>query len=585
MLKVYQKLLRYVPKQRYLAYIAIILSVISAFATAGAYYYLFVFLNQLICLDSYDGALYYGFFVVGLLFMSSFIYFVAVILTHLLGFRLETNLRKHGIDGLTKASFRFFDINSSGKTRKLIDDNASQTHSIVAHLIPDNAGAILNPVFIIGLSFIVSLRVGIVICVFRICCVFFFTKMMGEKKFLIIYQQALEKLSSETVEYIRGMQVIKIFKANATSMKALNQAIVDYAKYALDYSMSCKIPYVLFQLILYGLVAIMIPLVIVFIDTTNDHARLAVDLIMVLFLSGVLFNAIMKVMYVFQYAFQGTNAVDKLEGIFNDMQKDRLSFGTQTDFANYDIEFDHVSFSYDNNLVLNDVSFLLKGNKSYALVGASGSGKSTIAKLISGFYNVDQGMIKIGGINLNDYREDVLIKNIAFVFQDVKLFKMSIFENVKNGNVKATYEEVMKALELAGCNSILDKFPERENTIIGSKGVYLSGGEKQRIAIARAILKDAKIIILDEASAAVDPENEHELQKAFANLMKDKTVIMIAHRLTTIRNVDEILVLENGQIIERGTDKMLMSNDTRYKQFQKLYDQANTWRVQYENMD
>ena len=205
--------------------------------------------------------------------------------------------------------------------------------------------------------------------------------------------------------------------------------------------------------------------------------------------------------------------------------------------------------------------------------------------MISGFYNVDQGEIKIGGRNLKDYREDVLIKNIAFVFQDVKLFKMSIYENVKIGNVDASKEEVLNALKLAGCKSILDKFSERENTIIGSKGVYLSGGEKQRIGIARAILKEAKIIILDEASAAVDPDNEHELQIAFANLMKNKTVIMIAHRLTTIRNVDEILVLENGKIIERGNDKTLMSRNTRYKQFQQLYEQANTWRVQYENMD
>ena len=585
MFKVYSKLLKYVPEKKYLAYIAILLSVISAFATAGAYYYLFLFLNQLICLNSNEGALNYGFMIIGLLLISSIIYFVAVILTHLLGFRLETNLRKHGIDGLTKASFRFFDVNASGKIRKIIDDNAAQTHSIIAHLIPDNAGAILNPIFIIVIAFLVNFRVGIVMCILAVCCIVLFMAMMGDKKFMIIYQQALEKLSSETVEYIRGMQVIKIFKTNVTSMKTLYQAIEDYAKYALDYSMSCKRPYVLFQLLLYALMTILIPIVILFMDTSKNPSYLAVDLIMILFLSGILFNAIMKVMYVFQYSFQGMNAVDKLETIFNDMQKDRLSYGQETDFNSADIEFDHVKFSYGNNLVLNDLSFKLDENKSYALVGASGSGKSTIAKLISGFYNVDQGEIKIGGRNLKDYREDVLIKNIAFVFQDVKLFKMSIYENVKIGNSAASKEEVLNALKLAGCKSILDKFPERENTIIGSKGIYLSGGEKQRIGIARAILKDAKIIILDEASAAVDPENEHELQKAFANLMKDKTVIMIAHRLTTIRNVDEILVLENGKIIERGNDRTLMNSNTRYKQFQQLYEQANTWRVQYENMD
>ena len=222
MFKVYSKLLKYVPEKKYLAYIAILLSVISAFATAGAYYYLFLFLNQLICLNSNEGALNYGFMIIGLLLISSIIYFVAVILTHLLGFRLETNLRKHGIDGLTKASFRFFDVNASGKIRKIIDDNAAQTHSIIAHLIPDNAGAILNPIFIIVIAFLVNFRVGIVMCILAVCCIVLFMAMMGDKKFMIIYQQALEKLSSETVEYIRGMQVIKIFKTNVIKIKKEN---------------------------------------------------------------------------------------------------------------------------------------------------------------------------------------------------------------------------------------------------------------------------------------------------------------------------------------------------------------------------
>ena len=282
------------------------------------------------------------------------------------------------------------------------------------------------------------------------------------------------------------------------------------------------------------------------------------------------------------YAFMGQSVVEKLESIFEEMNSNKLTFGSNEEFKNYNITFENVSFGYTDKKIINDLSFSLEENKSYALVGSSGSGKSTIAKLISGFYKVDSGVIKIGNRSISSYSEEALINNIAFVFQNVKLFKTSIYDNVKIGKADASYEEVMTAMNLAGCNSILDKFSEREQTQIGTKGVYLSGGEKQRIAIARAILKDAKIIIMDEASAAVDPENEYELQRAFSNLIKDKTVIMIAHRLPSIRNVDEILVMDNGEIIERGTDRELMALDGEYKKLQSLYSKANEWRVNYE---
>ncbi|HEV5163873.1 TPA: ATP-binding cassette domain-containing protein, partial [Streptococcus pneumoniae] len=244
----------------------------------------------------------------------------------------------------------------------------------------------------------------------------------------------------------------------------------------------------------------------------------------------------------------------------------------------------NVSFAYNDKAVIENLSFNLEEGKSYALVGSSGSGKSTVAKLISGFYNVNKGSIKIGGIAISEYSDEALIKAISFVFQDSKLFKKSIYDNVALANKDATKDDVMRALKLAGCDLILDKFPERENTIIGSKGVYLSGGEKQRIAIARAILKDSKIIIMDEASTSIDPDNEFELQKAFKNLMKDKTVIMIAHRLSTIKDIDEIIVMDSGKIIERGSDKELMSKDTRYKSLQEMFNSANEWRVSNERV-
>ena len=581
MLTVYKKILSYVPKERYLAYIGILLSMLSVVFKVWGYYYLSKFLIEIIVYNNIENAKYYGFCIVGLLIIGITLYGIAGLVTHVLGFRLETNLRKYGIEGLSKASFSFFDTHPSGKTRKIIDDNATDTHMIVAHLIPDNAGAILMPILLLVLGFFVSLKVGIILIILSIVGGISLSMMTGEKEFMKIYQESLETLSSETVEYVRGIQVIKIFGISVESFKALNTAIKNYSKYSLEYAMSCKRGFVGFQWFFFSFIAMVIPILLLFFNI-EDPKMLAVELIMVLFLSGALFVSLMAIMYVSMYAFMGQSVVEKLESIFEEMNSNKLTFGSNEEFENYNITFENVSFGYTDKKIINDLSFSLEENKSYALVGSSGSGKSTIAKLISGFYKVDSGVIKIGNRSISSYSEEALINNIAFVFQNVKLFKTSIYDNVKIGKADASYEEVMTAMNLAGCNSILDKFSEREQTQIGTKGVYLSGGEKQRIAIARAILKDAKIIIMDEASAAVDPENEYELQRAFSNLIKDKTVIMIAHRLPSIRNVDEILVMDNGEIIERGTDRELMALAGEYKKLQSLYNKANKWRVNYE---
>ena len=581
MLTVYKKILSYVPKERYLAYIGILLSMLSVVFKVWGYYYLSKFLIEIIVNNNIENAKYYGFCIVGLLIIGITLYGIAGLVTHVLGFRLETNLRKYGIEGLSKASFSFFDTHPSGKTRKIIDDNATDTHMIVAHLIPDNAGAILMPILLLVLGFLVSIKVGIILIILSIVGGISLSMMTGEKEFMKIYQESLETLSSETVEYVRGIQVIKIFGISVESFKALNTAIKNYSKYSLEYAMSCKRGFVGFQWFFFSFIAMVIPILLLFYNI-EDPKMLAVELIMVLFLSGALFVSLMAIMYVSMYAFMGQSVVEKLESIFEEMNSNKLTFGTNNEFENYNITFENVSFGYTDKKIINDLSFSLEENKSYALVGSSGSGKSTIAKLISGFYKVDGGVIKIGDKSISSYTEEALINNIAFVFQNVKLFKTSIYDNVKIGKADASYEEVMTAMSLAGCDSILDKFSEREQTQIGTKGVYLSGGEKQRIAIARAILKDAKIIIMDEASAAVDPENEYELQRAFSNLIKDKMVIMIAHRLPSIRNVDEILVMDNGEIIERGTDRELMALDGEYKKLQSLYSKANEWRVNYE---
>ncbi len=583
-MKIYKKLFAYVQDKKYLGFFAIIFSAISAVLTVYGYYLIYRFLDNLIIHTDLSGAENLAIKSALILTAGAIFYFASGAFSHLLGFRLETNLRKRGIDGLENASFRFFDLNPSGKIRKIIDDNAAQTHQVVAHMIPDSSQAIITPVLVLVLGFIVSIRVGITLLALTIIGCLILGAMMGEQKFMKIYQEALSKLSAETVEYVRGMQVVKIFRANVESFKSFYKAIKDYSKYAYDYSLSCKKPYVLYQWLFFGLIAILIIPIVYFMTSLGSAKMILLELIMILFLSGVLFVSFMRMMWYSLYISQGNYAVDTLEALYKEMQKDKLEHGNLNNFKNYNIEFDNVSFAYNDKAVIENLSFSLQEGKSYALVGSSGSGKSTVAKLISGFYNVNEGSIKIGGIPISEYSDEALIKAISFVFQDSKLFKKSIYENVALANKDAVKDDVMRALRLAGCDLILDKFPEREKTIIGSKGVYLSGGEKQRIAIARAILKDSKIIIMDEASASIDPDNEFELQKAFKNLMKDKTVIMIAHRLSTIKDVDEILVMDNGKIIERGSDKELMSRDTRYKRLQELFNSANEWRVLNEGV-
>lgn len=583
-MKVYKKLFSYVPNQLYFGWVAILFSVVSVCLTVWGYHVIYQFLDMLVVQKQVNIAETYALKTVVLLTVGAFLYVFSGIFSHVLGFRLETNLRKKGIEGLTQASFRFFDLNSSGLIRKTIDDNAAKTHVSVAHLIPDSAQAVLTPILVILLGFLISIRLGLILLLMLFLGLFLFKKMTGNNNFIKNYQNALATLSSETVEYVRGIQVIKIFGAKVTSFKALYQAIQDYSKYAYDYSLSGKKPFVWFQWLFFGIVSVVILPIIFLLDKVSEPEMIAVELMMLLFLSGVMFVSFMRVMYVSMYLFEANYAVENLELLYQEMQQDQLTYGRETVFSSYQIELENVSFSYREANVLTDFSLTFEEGKSYALVGSSGSGKSTIAKLISGFYQVDKGTIKIGGKKITDYTKKAIVETIAFVFQDSQLFSKSIYDNVALANPKASRQEVLEALELAGCNPILDKFKDREETVIGSQGVYLSGGEKQRLAIARAMLKNSKIVIMDEASASIDPDNEYELQKAFQHLMKEKTVIMIAHRLSSIKTVDKIIVLEGGQVIEEGTHDKLMDQGNTYKELIEQYEGANEWRFNNETV-
>ena len=456
-MKVYKKLFRYVPEDMVSGYLSIILSSISAVLIVVGYYYIYQFLREIIVKGDYENAGYFSNRIVLYLTISALLYLISGLASHKLAFRLETNLRKRGIDGLTDSSFRYFDLNSSGYIRKTIDDNAVKTHMAVAHMLPDNSQAFMVPILTLIVSFMISFRVGGIILTLSVVSAFILKGMMGNGEFMKQYQAALDRLSSETVEYIRGMQVVKIFGAKVQSFKVLHEAIVSYSKNAYEYSISCKEPYVIYQLIFLGLIPILAIPLSFFLSGISDPKTIAVELIMIFFFSGVMMVSFMKIMWASKNIFDADYAMEHLEELYAKMQEDKLSYGKIERFDNCDIEFDRVSFSYGDKKVLEDVSFTLKEKRTYALVGHSGSGKSTIAKLLSGFYRIDEGQIKIGGHALSEYTKEAIIKNISFVFQDSKLFKKSVYENVALADENATREEVMEALHLAGCDEIIEK--------------------------------------------------------------------------------------------------------------------------------
>lgn len=564
------------PERMIFAYGGVLLAFVAAGLSVASYYYLYGFLQRVIVQGDTAGAVPEAMRVVAFLVANTIVYFLALWSTHALGFRLETNLKKVGIQRLMQASFSFYDQNESGRIRKIIDDNTVLTHMSIAHLIPDLTTALFVPLMGIALAFYVDYRMGILFTVTLLSGAFFIQRMMGEKTFMERYMKALETMNAGAVEYVRGIHVLKIFKTSMQSLKAFYQSVVDYSDMALKYSMSCRRWYVIFQLVFNGI--FLAALFFSYMADGQTAVFLSKFMFYVVF-SGVLFVAMMKIMYVGMYTFQASSAIEKIETLLGRMEEKKLSHGRVEKLDDPSIAFEDVSFGYGENMVVEHLSFRLQAGKTYALVGASGSGKSTLAKLMSGFYTLDGGRILIGGRDISEYSERALAAGIANVFQDAKLFKKTIYENVRLGRPGAAYEEVMAALHLAQCDEILDKFERREQTMIGARGVHLSGGEVQRIAIARAMLKDAAIIIMDEASAAADPENEYELQKALANLIKNKTVIMIAHRLTSIKGVDEVLVMEEGRLAERGSHAELMQSDTRYKKFQQEFERANEWRV------
>ena len=483
-----------------------------------------------------SGSTAYAWGAVGFSILSILLYFAALCCSHLAAFRTATNMKKAARHHIVTLPLGYFSQNASGRLRKVIDDNAGMTENFLAHQLPDLTGAVVMPVAVIVLLFVFDWRLGLCCLVPLALSVYFLKQMMGgdNAHFMDGYMKALETMNKEAVEYIRGIPVVKVFQQTVYSFKNFHAAIEEYETYASGYALKCRIPLTGFNVALNGTFILLIP---------------------------------------------AKSAVNRIEEVLNEQPLTEAKEPKQSEDAS--VAFEHVSFAYDGakNKALDDISFEIPAGKTVALVGASGSGKSTAAKLLPRFYDVTGGRVLLGGVDVRDVDKRALMHQIAFVFQNTKLFKDTLFENIHASRPEASREEVLAAVQAAQCQEIIDRLPQGLDTMVGAGGTYLSGGENQRIALARAILKDAPVIVLDEATAFADAENEHQIQLAFEKLTQNKTVLMIAHRLSTIQNADLILVFNEGKIIERGTHDTLLKKHGTYASMWQEYQTSIAWKV------
>ncbi|MGL6198815.1 MAG: ABC transporter ATP-binding protein [Lachnospiraceae bacterium] len=515
---------------------------------------------------------------------SILLYFIALNCSHLAAFRTAKNMKKEALHHIVKLPMGYFEQNSSGKLRKIIDDNAGLTEGFLAHQLPDLAGAVVMPVTILILLFVFEWRMGICCLIPMALGVFFMKKIMGSDnaEFMSKYMTALETMNQEAVEYIRGIPVVKVFQQTVYSFKNFHGAIREYKKFAAGYALECRVPLTGFNVSLNGTFVLLIPVALILLQGAsgqNGYIGLLLDFLFYILFTPICATMMNRVMFATEQLMAAKSAVSRIEEILN--QKPLQESEKPRKMEGNSLELKQVSFTYPGTTekVLKDVSLFVPGGSTVALVGASGSGKSTAASLFPRFYDVEEGEVLVGGMNVSNIRKEELMKQVAFVFQNTRFFKASLLENIRMAKPQASEEEVLAAVEAAQCQEIIQRLPDGIHTLVGSGGTYLSGGEAQRIALARAILKDCPIIILDEATAFADAENEHKIQLAFEQLMSQKTVLMIAHRLSTVQNADQILVFTEGTIIEQGTHKELLAKQGLYASMWKDYQSSVSWKV------
>ena len=527
------------------------------------------------------GWIAFAFAVVGIL-----IYFLGLMCTHLAAFRTAANIRKQGMAHVMQAPLGYFDANASGLIRSKLDAAAADTETLLAHNLADIVGTITLFLAMLVLMFVFDWRMGAACLLAAVISILAMCSMMGGKNAALMaeYQAAQDRMTKSGTEYVRGIPVVKIFQQTVYSFKAFQQAIEDYSAKAEHYQGDvCRVPQSINLTFTEGAFLFLVPMVLFLAPgalASGDYAGFVTNFAFYAVFSAIISTALAKIMFAASGMMLADTALGRIQPVM-DAPTLAVPEHPQTPKDNR-VVFRDVSFTYDGaqSPALSHVSFTAEPGETVALVGPSGGGKTTAASLIPRFWDADTGTVEVGGVDVRQLDPHVLMEQVAFVFQNNRLFKASILENVRAARPDASREQVLAALEAAQCGDILEKLPQGLDTVIGTEGTYLSGGEAQRIALARAILKDAPIVVLDEATAFADPENEALIQKAFARLTKDRTVIMIAHRLSTVVGADKILVLEGGRVTEQGTHGELITAGRLYTRMWADYNQAIQWKME-----
>lgn len=580
------RLLTIAGSYRYLTYASWILSAISALIALVPYYFIWQVMREVLEVapdfSRAQNLTYNGWMAVMFAVIAVLVYIAGLMCSHLGAFRIATNLRLQSMNHIVKLPLGFAEHFGSGKLRKIVNESSAATETYLAHQLPDRANALATPCGLLVLLFVFDWRLGLlslapVLLGFLIMMAMTGKEMQQKMK---EYQNALDDMSNEAVEYVRGIPVVKTFGQTIFSFKKFKDSIDRYKVWVIAYTKQLRTPMMFYTAAINGVFVFLIAGALLF---TQDQVttEFLLNLVFYIIITPIISVTLTRIMFQSENAMIVDDALQRIDSVLNlEPLKETAHPMHPKDGS---VELEQVHFSYNGEKdVLNGISISIPAGQTVAFVGPSGGGKTTLANLISRFFDPQSGTVRVGGVDVRDIPKKELMNTVSFVFQNSRLIKASIFENVRLGKPEATREEVMAALKNAQCDDILEKLPDGMDTVIGTKGVYLSGGEQQRIAIARVMLKNTPIIILDEATAFADPDNETRVQAAFSKLSQGKTVIMIAHRLSTVAGADRIYVVKDGQIAESGSSRELMERGGLFARMWQNYQTSIQWKVQKE---
>lgn len=580
------RLLGYAGKRKYFSYASWVLAAFSALVSLAPFYFIFNIIKKVIETSPDFGnsknLIFNGWMAVLFAVTGYLLYIAALMCSHMAAFRVATNMRKDVLSHLVKLPLGYVEEVGSGRLRKIINDSTAASETYLAHQLPDKAVAVATPIGLIALLFIFDWKLGILSLIPVVLAFLIMASMTGKKmaQKMREYQNSLDAMSNEAVEYVRGIPVVKTFGQTVFSFKRFKATIDNYEKWVISYTKDLRIPMMLYTAAINSVFVFLIAAALIFTKNgvTNEFL---LNLIFYIIITPVISLTLTKMMYQSENAMIVADALQRVDTILDAEQLPETVNGKKP--SDSSVEFRNVSYSYDGEKnAVENISLNIPSGSTVAFVGPSGSGKSTMANLISRFFDVSEGQVLVGGVDVRNIKKEILMDNVSFVFQNSHLIKGTILDNVRMARPQASKEEVMNALEKSQCMDIVKKLPNGVDTVVGTNGVYLSGGEQQRIAIARVMLKNAPVVILDEATAFADPDNEVMVQKAFSELAKNRTVIMIAHRLSTVAGADRIYVLKDGKIEEYGKYYELINNGGMFSKMWNDYRHSVDWKVSKE---